>query len=78
VIYGSESEIDSEDEGAQGNDQPKRPLKSALKGSNNAARLRPDGNYPMELLEGVGAHGLSCEHCYSLHDFVIRSNFDRS
>ena len=55
-----------------------RPLKSALKRSNNAARLRPDGNDPMDLLEGVGAHGLICEHSYSLSDFVIRLNLDGS
>jgi len=77
VIYGSESEIDSE-ERAQGNAQPKRPLKSALKRSNSAARLRPDGNGPIDLLEGVGAHGLICEHSYSLRDFVIGSNLDGS
>jgi len=38
-------------EGAQGNAQPMRPLKSALKRSNSAVRLRPDGGDPMELLE---------------------------
>ena len=77
VIYGGESEIDSE-EGAQWNAQPKRSLKSTLKRSNSAARLRPDGNDPMDLLEGVGAHGLICEHSYSLNDFVIRPNLDCS
>jgi len=38
-------------EGAQGNAQPMRPLKSALKRSNSAVRLRPDGGDPMDLLE---------------------------
>jgi hypothetical protein len=61
VIYGSESEVDSEEEEAKG---IKRPLKSALKRPNGAARLRADGDDPMDLLEGVGAHGLTCEHSY--------------
>jgi len=78
VIYGSESEIDSEDEGAQWSAQPKWTLKSTLKRSNSAARLRPDGNDPVDLLEGVGPHGLICEHSYSLNDFVIESNLDGS
>jgi len=55
-----------------------RPLKSALKRSNSAARLRPDGNDPMNLLEGFGAHGLICDHSHSLSDFVIRLNLDGS
>jgi len=37
--------------GARGNAQPKRPLKSSSKRSNIAARLHPDGNDPMDLLE---------------------------
>ena len=67
-----------EEEGAQGNAQPMRHLKSALKRSNSAARLRPDGNDPMDLLDGVGAQGLICEHSYFLSDFVIRLNLDAS
>jgi len=55
-----------------------RPLKTALKRSNSAARLRPGGDDPMDLLEGVGAHGLICEHSYSLRNFVIGSNLDGS
>ncbi len=75
VIYGSESEIDSEEEGAKGNAQNKRPLKSALKRSNSPGRLRADGDDPLDLLEGVGAHGLICECSYSLSDLVIGSNW---
>jgi len=32
----------------------------------------------MDLLEGVGAYGLICEHSYALNEFVIGSNLDRS
>ncbi len=66
VIYGSESEVDSEDEQEKGNFQPQRPLKSALKKLNSSARLRADGDDPMDLLEGVGGHGLTCEYSYPL------------
>jgi len=55
-----------------------RRLKTALKRSNSAVRLRSDGDDPMDLLVGVGAHGLICEHSYSLHDLVIGSNLDDS
>lgn len=61
VIYGSESEIDSEEEEGKGSAQNKRPLKSALKRSNSSGRLRADGDDPLDLLEGVGAYGLLCE-----------------
>jgi hypothetical protein len=39
VIYGSESEVDSEEEQVKGHTQFKRPLKSALKGPSGSARL---------------------------------------
>jgi ribosomal RNA-processing protein 12 len=62
VIYGSESEVDSEEQAKpRGNAQPTPPLNSALKKSSGSARLRADGDDPMDLLEGVGAHGFTCE-----------------
>lgn len=67
AIYGSESEVDSDEEEAEGNAKLKRPLKSALKESSGSARLRADGNDPMDLLEGVGAHGLTCGYSCSLN-----------
>ena len=75
VIYGSESEIDSEEEEATGHADNKRPLKSALKRSNSSGRLRADGDDPLDLLEGVGAHGLLCESSYSLNNLAIGSNW---
>jgi ribosomal RNA-processing protein 12 len=75
VIYGSESEVDSEEEQTKGNAQPRPPLKGASKKSNGPAHLRADGDDPMDLLEGIGAHGLICECSYSLNDLVIGSNW---
>jgi hypothetical protein len=75
VIYGSESEVDSEEEQAKGKAQARPPLKSASKGSDGSAHLRADGDDPMDLLEGTGAHGLICECSYSLNDLVIGFNW---
>ncbi|EPQ57690.1 hypothetical protein GLOTRDRAFT_37808 [Gloeophyllum trabeum ATCC 11539] len=50
VLYGSESELASSDE-----EGPSQPAKQKKKGNKGGARLRLDGNEPMDLLEGAAS-----------------------
>ncbi|KZT21419.1 NUC173-domain-containing protein [Neolentinus lepideus HHB14362 ss-1] len=50
VLYGSESELESSDD-----EGPSQPSKQKRRGNNVGARLRLDGDEPMDLLEGAAS-----------------------
>jgi len=49
VLYGSESELDESDDDEQHDPSPRH------RGVDRGARLRLDGDEPMDLLQGVGS-----------------------
>ncbi|TFK53636.1 NUC173-domain-containing protein [Heliocybe sulcata] len=59
VLYGSESELESSDD-----EGPSQPSKQKKKGDKVGARLRLDGDEPMDLLEGAASR-IASKYCFS-------------